>query len=440
MVKVDFIRRQLYNFGMEKKDTFKLLIKEFYAQSLPNLIERELEVPLSVKKVITIYGPRRSGKSFFLYSLIKKLLKQGVTKERIIYLNFEDDRILPLDFKDLNLILEAYFELYPENKDRETFLFFDEIQNIKNWEIFVRRIYEKERVRIFVTGSSSKLLSKEIATSLRGRTISYSLSPLNFREFLQFKKLKLARDFQYTPQRFVVKKMVQEYIEWGGFPEIVLENDLALKKKILSEYFNLLVYRDLAERFSLKNLEALRDLLKFLFTNITATFSVNSYFKATRQKLSLSRDTAAAYLFYIQESQYFSLLAQFSYSLKAQKINPKKIISVDNGLRNTIAFRFSQDEGKLVENLVGNTLIRQGREVFYWKSKREVDFVIKEKGALWAINVSFGREVKERETLSLLEFKNNFTNVKKLFLITKDEEKKEQGISFIPFWKWIIKN
>lgn len=423
-----------------KKEIFKFLIKEFHPGELPETIERELKIPLSSKKIITLYGPRRSGKSFYFFSLIKFLIKKGISKEKIVYLNFEDDRILPLDFKDLNFILEAYFELYPENKKEEIFLFFDEIQNIKNWEVFVRRTYEKEKVKIFITGSSSKLLSREIATSLRGRTISYALYPLNFKEFLHFKKEKLEKDFEYTSQRFKIKKLLEEYIEWGGFPEIVLEKDLTLKKKILAEYFNLLIYRDLTERFSLENTALLKDLLKFLLTGITSLFSVNSYFNVLKQKLPVSRDTIYSYLSHIEESQYFSLLPQFSYSLKVQKANPKKIICLDNGLRNNIAFRFSQDKGKLAENSVGATLKSKEDEVFYWKNKREVDFVVKEDNGISALNVCFSDFIQEREVASLLEFKKKFKKTKELILISRDTKKQERGIKFIPLWKWLLRN
>ncbi|GAH87427.1 unnamed protein product, partial [marine sediment metagenome] len=204
-------------------------------------------------------GPRRCGKSYYFLSLIKKLIQKGIPKKRILYISFEDDRILPLDFQELTFLLEAYFELYPENKEEEIFLFFDEIQNIKNWEIFIRRIYEKEKARIFITGSSSKLLSYEIATSLRGRTISYPLYPLNFREFLYFKGETTRKDFEYTEKRFKIKKYLEEYLEWGSFPEIVLEKDFTLKRKILSEYFGLLVYRDLKDRFSIENTALIKD-------------------------------------------------------------------------------------------------------------------------------------------------------------------------------------
>ena len=226
-----FIMKDKYDYS--KKEHFKILIKEFQENSLPTIYERDLVVPLNSNKIISIYGPRRSGKSFYFFSLIQKLLKQEISIDRIVYLNFEDDRIFPLNYKELNLLLEAYFELYPQNKQELIYLFFDEIQNIVNWEIFIRRIYEKEKVKLFLTGSSSKLLSREIATSLRGRTISYRLFPLNFKEFLNFKQIKMKEDFKYTSQKYTIKKLLNEYLEWGSFPEVVLPKATASTRQPL---------------------------------------------------------------------------------------------------------------------------------------------------------------------------------------------------------------
>lgn len=424
--------------NIEKKEIFKLIIKEFHESELLECAARELSVPLDSKQIVAIYGPRRSGKSFYFYILIDKLIKKGINKERIVYINFEDDRLLPLNYKDLGSFTEAYYELYPENNKKIVYLFFDEIQNIHNWEVFIRRIYDKEFFKIFITGSSSKLLSREIATSLRGRTASYPIYPLNFSEFLRFKGLEIDKHLAYSAKRFSVKKSIGEYFELGGFPEIALTVNINFKKKILKEYFDLLVFRDLAERFSLTNSAMLVDLLKNLFTNITTLFSVNTYYKSIKQNMAVSRETVANYLSAIQETQYFFFLPCFSYSLKVQRANPKKIIAIDNGLRNSVSLRFSADTGKLAENLVGSILIRGEGRIYYWKNKREVDFVVERGKILEAINVSCGEEIERREIESLLEFKEKHKRTRKLLLITKDTEKTEEGIIFIPLWKWLL--
>lgn len=424
---------------ISKKEQFKFLIREFHAEPLPETIPRDLAVPLDSRKIVALYGPRRSGKSFTLYTLIKELLRQGVPKERILYLNFEDDRILPLKGGQLQGVIEAFFELYPECKPEEIFLFFDEIQNVEDWEIFVRRVHDKEKARIFLTGSSSKMLSQEIATALRGRTIGFSLRPLSFSEFLRFRGIRLERNFPYGPQRFQVRKSLQEYLEYGGFPEVVLEKDAVIRHKILEEYFESLVYRDLVERHRIENVGLLKDLLKTLLANSTHLFSVNAYHKALRQSLSVSRQTVTAYLRLIQETGYITLFPKFSWSLKEQRVNPQKIVCLDLGIRNRMTFRFSQDEGKAAENLVGSVLSGLHRELFYWQGKREVDFVVHGEQGLQGINVTFGPGIiEEREMEGLLEFRRRFKQTAKLLLITRDAEEKKGPVRLIPLWKWLL--
>jgi predicted AAA+ superfamily ATPase len=420
-----------------KKEIFKILINEFHESRLPAVLKRDLTIPLLSNKIITITGSRRAGKTFFFYQLISEL-RQQTPSERILYVNFEDDRILPLSLKDLNELLEAYFELHPEVKENKFFLFLDEIQNIEGWESFVRRIYDKENVNIYITGSSSKLLSREIATSLRGRTLEYKIYPLNFNEFLKFKGIDLKPDFAYSKVRYRIKKLLNEYINFGGFPEVVTAND-DLKLSILKNYFNLVIYRDLVERFAIRNVKLLKDMLKFLLTNVSTTFSINAYFHSLQPQYHFSRETILEYLSYLEEIEVIQIIPIFSYSIKVQQVNQKKIYVLDNGLRNAVSFRFSQDEGRLVENTVFNQLKRKGVDVYYWKKKGEVDFVVRENGKLTAINVSYGQKLDEREVNGLLEFKDTFKGeVKRLLIITRDMEKTEKGIDYIPLWKWLI--
>lgn len=420
-----------------KKEIFKILIKEFHELDLPPVIVRDLKIPRETNKIITITGSRRIGKTFYFYQLINEF-KKKVPFDRILYVNFEDDRILPLSFKELNGLLEAYFELYPENKDKEIYLFFDEIQNVKEWELFVRRVYDKEKARVFLTGSSSKLLSREIATALRGRTLSYHLFPLSFTEFLRFKGLDVKPDFEYLKLRFKIKNLLCEFIFFGGFPEVVLEEE-SLKLKILKDYYDLMIYKDLVERFSVRNVGLLKNLMKFLITNVSTSFSTNSYYRSIEQELRVSRETIMEYLSHIEEIELIYFLPVFSYSLKAQQVNPKKIYSLDNGLRNAVSFRFSQDEGRLVENLVFQEIKRMELDVYYWKKKGEVDFVIKKDNKLVGVNVSYGEEIKEREERSLRELKKEFgEKTQELILITKDIEENKEDIKFIPLWKWLL--
>jgi len=424
---------------MTKKEMFKYIIKEFHEARLPELYGRKLTIP-ETQKVISLIGLRRAGKTFYFYQLINNLIEDGINPSQILYINFEDDRILPLNVKDLNTILEAYYELYPENTSETLYLFFDEIQNIDNWELFIRRVHDKKNARIYITGSSSKLLSKEIATSLRGRTLSYYLFPLSFEEFLRFRQVTLNKDFEYTDARFRVKKLFSEYLGGGGFPEVVLEAE-ELKQDILRNYFEMFIYRDLVERFSIRNTSLLKSLVKFLITNIGTTFSVNSFYRTIRKDMPVGKDTLMEYLSYLEDINLVYLVPIFSYSLKKQQVNPRKVYCIDNGLRNAVSFMFSKDEGRLAENLVFLELKRRNKEPYYWKNKGEVDFVIKDRdSSLTAINVSYTDDIDERETKALLEFADEFSpNVKELILLTKDLEKTEGRIKIIPLWKWLMR-
>jgi predicted AAA+ superfamily ATPase len=420
-----------------KKEIFKILIKEFEEFKIDKVFKRKLSIPLNTNKIITISGPRRCGKTFYFYQLINKF-RNKYPIERIVYINFEDDRILPLNFKELDLLIEAYFELYPEIKDKDFFLFLDEIQNIDNWEIFVRRIYDKEKVKLFVTGSSSKFLSKEIATSLRGRTLNYKLYPLNFDEFLIFKGVEVDKHFEYSKQKYIIKKLLDEYINYGGFPEVVLDST-NLKRNILKNYYELVIYKDLVERYSIRNINFLKSLMRYLLTNMSNIFSIKSYYKIASKDFRISWETILEYISYLEEIDLIYLVPIFSYSLKVQQVNPKKLYVIDNGLRNVVSFKFSGDEGRLVENVVFNRLKEMGFEVYYWKRKGEVDFVYMNKNKLTAINVSYADSLNKREVESLLEFKSVYKkSVEKLIIITKDTQKIENDIVYVPLWKWLL--
>lgn len=420
---------------MNKKQIFKYIIKEFHEMEMPKLIERELVIP-KTNKTVTLIGPRRCGKTFYFYQIMTNLLKE-VEKERIVYINFEDDRIFPLEIMDLDDILEAYYELYPHNKGRIIYLFFDELQNTKGWELYIRRITDKEKVKIFITGSSSKLLSKEIATSLRGRTLTFGLFPLSFSEFLKFNGVQLDGNITYSKERFNIKKLFEKYLNLGAFPEVVLEKN-NLELSILNNYFEIMMYKDIVERFGIRNTPLLKVLCKFLFTNISNYFSINSYYKSLKNETPVSKETIFEYLSYLVEANIVFLLPIFSYSLKVQQANPKKAYCIDNGLRNSVSMKFSKDDGRLAENLVFIELKRRNKEIYYWKNKGEVDFVIKDANSLSAINVSYTDDVDEREIKPLFEFKNKYKNLKKLIILTKDTEQEKDGIRYIPLWKWLL--
>lgn len=423
---------------MNHLNEFKYIIQEFHEYTFPKIIPRDLTIP-ATNKIISIIGPRRSGKTFYFYQLIQQLLSSNIPRENIMYINFEDDRLLPLESTDLNDLIEAYYELYPDTKNQQKYFFFDEIQNISGWEVFARRIYDKEKINLYITGSSAKLLSKEIATSLRGRTLSFHLYPLSFHEFLRFKHITLSENYQYSSQRYKIKNLLEEYLTYGGFPEVVLAD--TLKTETLTEYYEMIIYRDLVERFSIRNTHLLRLLTKYLITNISSVFSINSYYQIIKQEMKVSKETILEYISHLIDINLLYLIPIFSFSLKTQQVNPSKAYCIDTGLRNSVSFRFSKDIGRLAENTTLIELKRRGKDIYYWKSKKqhEIDFIIKDQDGFTAINVSYTNSIHDREIKSLDEFKEEIgKKTKHLIILSKDVEETRDGIDIIPLWKWLI--
>ena len=431
---------------MDKKEVFKRIIVEFQKTKIA-LISRDLKLPDALKKVITVYGPRRCGKTYLFYQTIQELRGKNVAPERIVYINFEDERILPFDKKDWETLLDAYFELYPENLNKKVYLFLDEVQEAPLWEKFIRRMSEKETFQVFTTGSSSKLMAKEIATSLRGRTLSYFLMPFSFKEFLRFKGLKVETHFEYSPLRHKVKKMFQEYLLFGGFPEII-DKEEPFKTQILQGYFDLIFYKDIVERYKIRNFNLMKNLMRYLLTNFSALFSLTGYYnflKSLGQKIG--KDTLFEYLSCLEDVNFVKLVPLFDFSLKKQMVNPKKVYCIDTGLINAVSFQFSENKGKYLENLAYLELLRRGKEIYYFKGSKgnEVDFLIVEKNKpIELIQVSRGLEdpkVKKREIDALLIASGQF-KIKKCLILTEGQKTEfkhgELKINVLPIWKWMV--
>ena len=434
------------------KEILKQVIVESQESKLPEILPRDIEIPLSSQKIITITGPRRVGKTYLVLYLIRNLIQQGIPRERIIYINFDDPRLLPFSAKDMELILEAYQELYPEYREETNYIFLDEIQNVKDWEIGVRRLYDTRRFRIFLTGSSSKLLGKEIATQLRGRALSFELLPFSFKEIVWAKGIKDYKNLFYSQERFRIKKYSEEYLEMGGFPEVVLEEALDLKIRTLREYVETIFFRDLVEGYNLKNQSLLRELIRYLSTNTASIFSLNSFYKWIKEIHHITPRTLLNYISHLEDIGLFFFTRRFSFSLKEQAKTLRKCHIVDNGIRFAYGFRFSEDQGKNLENSVFLELThRKARnpfmEIFYWQDYRgkEVDFVVTEDKKVTSLIQACLKiediKVKERETSSLIKASEELkcTN---LLVITLDYEKEEVfndiRLTFMPFWKWAL--
>ncbi len=431
---------------MDKKEAFKRVIVE--SQGLrPEFISREVRLPTDLPKVITLYGPRRGGKTYLFYQTMLEVVKEGVPAQRILYVNFEDERILPFSKDDWEILLEAFFELYPENVGQKTYLFLDEAQEALYWDKFVRRLSEKKEFRIFLTGSSSKLLSKEIATSLRGRTISYFLAPFSFREALSAKGFKAQADVEYSPQRHLIKKEFSSYLKFGGFPETLGKED-PIKIRILQEYFELVFYRDIVERHKIRNYTLMKELMRYLVNNFASLFSIMGYYsllKSSGQKIG--KDTVCEYVSWLEDVNFVRFVQFYDYSARKRTVNLKKIYCIDTGLITAVASQFSENKGRYLENAVYLELLRRGKEVFYWKdgAGREVDFLITQGGKpqqLIQVTASLeNNKVKERELAPLTAAAQKF-KIDDCLLLTDDQSAELSAgrfkVKVRPIWSWLL--
>lgn len=400
-----------------------------------HLFPRKLAEDMDVtsEEVIDIVGPRRSGKSSVLQLLIQKLPKNKAW----LYINFEDpfftEHNTPQIIEEIVEVYETYFHAPARH------LFFDEIQTISRWETAVRKLRDSGRYKIYITGSSSKLLSSELATVLSGRHRTHQLLPLSFVEYLTFTGRKIPNHTDVITKNTELIRSFKKYLELGGFPQIVLSKDLAL----LKQYFNDIIERDIVNRYDIRDREALKKMGVWLMTNAAKPVSV----KALGELYDLSPTITSRYLSYFKEAFLVMEIPQFSYSLKTQHKAMKKLYAIDTGLANAVSFRFSEDKGRMLEHAVLLELLRRGEEVFYYKEQLyEIDFVVKSAhGVIELIQVAWDiedKETKERELKALILAAKKF-NVANATLLTFDAEamlaRDGVKIRVLPVYRWVLK-
>jgi len=391
----------------EREIDYGIKRKKYLNKIFP-LIER--------KEIIVIKGIRRSGKSTIMKQLMKELVKQGANKKQILYLNLEDYNLREsLSLELLEKTYQTYLK-YSKNK-KITYYFIDEIQNIIGWEHFLRTKYDlKEKIKFIITGSNASLLSKELSTLLTGRNLTFQVKTLSLSEFYQFKK----------------NGEIEEFLTFGGFPEVILEKNPLNKKILLQQYFEDIINKDIIARNKLRNVELVFNLAKFLIENSGGKISLNKLAKT----FGVSDDTIAAYISYMIDSYLLIKVPFFSYSLKKRHsvLTKPKYYATDNGLIYITSLKFSEDLGKRYENSVLLKIYEGTDDITYWSKDNEVDFVYDQK----AVNVTATDKIPEREFLGLKEFKKYHKHFE-LILVSKKEETKDD-INVIPFEKFCLDN
>jgi predicted AAA+ superfamily ATPase len=382
----------------------------------------------SSNEILVISGIRRCGKSTLMQEI------RTNNEESDYYLNFDDERLVSFSLDDFQKLYELFIELYGEQR---TF-YFDEIQNIKGWERFVRRLYDYGN-KIYITGSNASMLSRELGTHLTGRYIQYELFPFSFKEFLHFNNIDFnPGKIKSTNGKSTTKSMFNKYFHVGGFPAFLKSGNT----QYLESLYQSIIYRDVMVRNGIANEREILELVHYLASNVARLITYNSLTKVIGVK---NPSTVKNYLSYLQNTYMIFLLSKHDYSLKKQLQNPKKVYFIDNALVRQLGFFNSEDNGRLLENIVFIELMRRKKDVYYHKNKKECDFVIKDKNKITeAIQVSWDiseSKTLEREISGLVEAMRDYSLNEGLILTNSEEKriiKDDKIINVKPVWKWLL--
>lgn len=428
-------------------ETIKAILLDFQEARLETGVPRHLQIETVPGKASVFIGVRRSGKSTYLHQVIQRLLDGGVSRENILFLNFFDDRLHNLRADNLGLITEAYFSIYPEKKNTEkVYCFFDEIQATTGWESFVDRLQRTENCEIYLTGSSARMLSKEIATHMRGRALSWEMFPFSFHEFLTSKSIECEGALS-TKKRLLVRKAFDEYWETGGFPEVIGMSS-GLRVKTHQEYFQGILFRDLVERHDVSHPRAVIDLAHWLVDNNASLYSVNrltGYLKSLGHKVP--KASVSECLTWFEDAYFLFTVRIHDASLARSNTNAKKIYCIDHALVRSVSSGILVNSGHHLENLVFTALRRVYPEIFYHKTRtgREVDFIVTPRGRaprlIQVCESLADSQTRKRETLALSDAMAEL-GVRSGVIVTRNEEEKietERGlIEVLPAWRFLL--
>jgi len=418
------------NFIMNK-DLLKTVIadQEYYFEQAKNSVRREFANNFLISpEIVIITGIRRCGKSTLLQQI------RTIQPEKDYYINFDDERLVSFKVEDFQMLLEVFYELFGEQR----IFYFDEIQNVEQWERFVRRLHDTGN-KVYITGSNAKMLSRELGTHLTGRYASVELYPFSFKEFIVFKNPELlGKNFYKTSVKAEILSLFHDYFNNGGFPNFVKTKDELMLKTL----FENILYRDIMVRNNITNEKEIKELVSYLAGNY-ARLSTNS--ELTKIIGVKNASTVKKYVDFLANSYLVFQTSKYDYSVSKQILNPKKSYFIDNGLVKRIGFNFSSNLGHLLENLVFIELLRRGNKIFYHNKTQECDFVlVEDKTITSAIQVCYAfssEKTKKREIDGLLDAMKTY-NLQSGLIITEDTEEEtfdnNKEIKIIPAWKWLL--
>jgi len=424
--------------------SFKNIIAEWLSEWEPPPLTNRTLTPVHLKKlsdILAVVGPRRSGKTYFMCQLIMELFDNGVAREEILFLDFEDFRLNDMKPSDIENLFTAFYQLTDRNP---SFLFFDEVHNMPQWSKVIRTLHNQGRYKIIVSGSNSKLLAKEISTELRGRYRDIMMLPFSFQEILRFKNISWDRKTFHIPSKGGLIRVFDDYLKEGGFPEVIKRDNNTEKRHLLQSYYQTLFYRDILERHNIRAKVVMESLMQYCLDTFGTLFSISSFTNLLKSNdMPISKKTVSNYLQYLRDAFFIIANEKFDFSPRKRLMNPKKIYLLDVGFAN-LATSFSENRCKFLENIVAIELFRRQEEMFYYKNRYECDFVVKQglKPNL-AIQVCLEMDINNRNR----ELKGLYEAMKKLklkhgLILTYQQEGEEKindlSVKILPVWKWLL--
>lgn len=427
------------------KERLQQVMDDALSRAWPVPKRRDVAIKAHHDMVSVLVGMRRTGKTWLCFQQMHDLIAQKIPRDRILYLNFEDDRLTGLSSDQLQWLTEFYYARNPANREKECHFFFDEIQNVTGWEKFVRRLLDSENVRLTITGSSAKLLSKEIATCLRGRALTTEVFPLNFKEYGTFHSVAMPSDGSFGAlARSRVLQAMEAYLLGGGFPAV---QDMTpdMRHEVLQNYVDVVLLRDVIERHSVTSVSVLRALSRHLLQNPAAGFSVTRFYGQLKSEgVACTRDTLHLLLEYLEDAYLAFPVELHARSSQRRRVNPRKVYLADTGLLSAFSLGMTPDRGARLENLVFLALRSKGLQMSYGltESGHEVDFVYKQGGRQHLVQACWSMEqpqTREREIRALKAMTAEIPDAS-CTVVTWLDEGEEAGIPIVPVWKWLLTN
>ena len=431
------------------RETIRLRLLDTLELGLPDLIPRSAQVPKVPNKAQAVIGMRRAGKTFFLYQQMQQLMDKGIERDRLVFFSFEDERLADVALADLHWIEDEYFARFPENRSRKVYFFLDEVQLVEGWERYVRRLMDTENIQVFFSGSSARLLSREVASAMRGRAMETVIYPYSFREYLAHQETEAPErpDRAGKALRSLLENRVSSYLLEGGFPE-AQGLEARERNALLQGYVNTLIFRDVVERYDAANLAVLKTLVRHLISNFGSPFTVNKFYNHLKsQGVRVGKGTLHDYLDHLKDAFLIHPIAIYTESERKRMVNPIKPYVVDSGLAHSYSLKREPDTGNLLENAVLIELLRRGAEVTYFRtpSGLEVDFIAQRPdGSVEAIQVSTDishPQTREREERAVAELGELLPEAKFVLINLSEESESKVGgtrLRVVPAWKWML--